>query len=82
MRGGQSTRYVCGSQNLIQTCLILPINKHRFVGSLIYGDRSFVYGQICHFSASLGSLLRDYPAKGMSWLRIQPLWVESIQDLR
>ena len=30
----------------VQTRLILPINKHRFSGFLIYGDRCFIYAKI------------------------------------
>ena len=31
----------------MQTCLIFSINNHRFFGSLIYGDRYFVYEETC-----------------------------------
>ena len=34
----------------VQTCLIPSINKHRFSGFLIYGDRYFIYGKIYPFT--------------------------------
>ena len=43
---GPSTCLVSGSQTPIRTCLIFCINKNRCAGSLIYGDRYFVYGKI------------------------------------
>ena len=41
----------------VQTCLILSINKQRFSGFLICGDRYFIYGKIYPFFG-IGTVLR------------------------
>ena len=44
----------------VQTCLIPSINKRRFPGFLIYGDRYFIYGKIYPFFCTIFS----YPGTG------------------